>query len=77
MQALCEHLEALFHYKGGRALAQVIQGGCGVSICGDIQKLSVVLDYRLYMALHGWGGLDKIVSRHLFQPQPFCISVIP
>ena len=34
-----EHQETLFHCEGDPALAQVVWGGCGVSILGDIQKL--------------------------------------
>lgn len=35
---LREHQETLFHYEGDRALAQVAQRDCGVSIIGYIQK---------------------------------------
>ena len=35
-----EHQETVSHCEGGRALAQVAQGGCGVSILGGIQKPS-------------------------------------
>ncbi|KAK4818675.1 hypothetical protein QYF61_017420 [Mycteria americana] len=35
-----QHQGRLFHYEGDRALAQVAQRCCGVSILGDIQKLS-------------------------------------
>ena len=35
-----EHQETLFHCEGDGALAQVAQGGCGVSILGDTQKPS-------------------------------------
>ena len=35
----CEHQETLFCCEDDRALAQVAQGGCGVSTPGDIQKL--------------------------------------
>ena len=35
-----EHQETLFDCEGDRALAQVAQGGCGVSLLGDTQKPS-------------------------------------
>ncbi|PKU32827.1 hypothetical protein llap_16869 [Limosa lapponica baueri] len=31
-----KHEEELLYFKGGRALEQAAQGGCGVSISGDI-----------------------------------------
>ena len=37
-EALSEYQETLFHCEGGQALAQVAQGGCGVSILADTQK---------------------------------------
>ncbi|KAK4826185.1 hypothetical protein QYF61_006129 [Mycteria americana] len=38
-----KHQEILFYCKGDRALTQVAQGGCGVSILGDIQQQSGLL----------------------------------
>ena len=43
-----EHQETLFYFEGDRALEQVAQGTCRVSILGDIQKPSG----------HGTGLLD-------------------
>jgi len=34
-----EHEEELLHSEGDGALEQVAQGGCGVSLSGDIQDL--------------------------------------
>jgi len=34
---LSEHKEELLHAEGDGALAQAVQGGCGVSFSGDIQ----------------------------------------
>lgn len=36
-EVLSEPQVTLFHCKGDWALAQVAQGGCGVSFLGDIQ----------------------------------------
>ncbi|KAK4817922.1 hypothetical protein QYF61_002763 [Mycteria americana] len=47
-----ERLETLFYCEGDRALAQIAQGGCGVSILGDVQKpLNMVLGSLLWVAL--------------------------
>ena len=34
-----EHKKRLFHYEGDQPPAQAAQGGCAVSILGNIQKL--------------------------------------
>jgi len=39
-KVLSENEETLFYCEGNRALAQVVQGGCGVSVLGDTQKPS-------------------------------------
>jgi len=38
-EASSERQETLFYCGGHQALAQAAQGGCGVSILGDTQKL--------------------------------------
>ena len=35
-----EHQETFFYCEGGQALEQVAQRGCGVSILGEVQKLT-------------------------------------
>ena len=37
-EAPSEHQETFFHCEHDQALEQIAEGGCGVSICGDIQK---------------------------------------
>ena len=39
-EALSDHQETLFYFKGAETLAQVSQRGCGVSHIGDIHKLT-------------------------------------
>ncbi|KAK4817918.1 hypothetical protein QYF61_002759 [Mycteria americana] len=47
-----EQQETLFYCVGDWALAQIAQGGCGVSILGDVQKpLNMVLGSLLWVAL--------------------------
>jgi len=48
-EVLSEHYGTLFYCEGNRALSQVVQGGCGVSILGDIQKPGLVLGKQLYI----------------------------
>ena len=38
-EVLSERQEILFYCESDRALAQVAQGGCGVSLCGDVRNL--------------------------------------
>ena len=65
-----EDQETLFHCEGDRALAQAVQGGCGVSVLGDIQKPSG----------RGLGQLTvggpEMTCQGFFQPQRICDSVI-
>ena len=56
-----------------RALAQVAQRGCGVSISVGIQKPSGHGRGQPVLGGPAWaGGLDKMISRGRFQLQPFC-----
>ena len=72
-----EHEEELLPSEGVRALEQAAQGGCGVSLPGDIQDppgqgpvQPAVGDPALA------GGLDWMTHRGPFQPRTFCDSVI-
>ena len=66
-----QHQETLFHCEGDWGLAKVTQGGCRVSIHGDIQKPSGHGPGQLPQGVSAWAaGLDQITSRGVFQPQP-------
>lgn len=42
-------------------------------LLGNLQKLSGHGPGQPGLSIHAWvHGLDRITSRHLFQPQPFC-----
>lgn len=63
----------LFTVRGDWALVQVTNTGHGVSILGDIQKLSENgLAQHTYSGPAGAEGLHQITSRGLFQSQQFC-----
>ena len=69
--------EDISHSEGDGALQQVAQGGGGVSFSGDIQDppgRSAVQPAVGDPA--SAGGLHWVTHRGLFQPQPFCDSVI-
>jgi len=71
-----EHQEILFHCEGDQALAQVVQGGGGVSVLGDTEKPSRHGPGQTALAGPGGArGLDHTTSRGAFQPQSFCHSV--
>lgn len=55
-------------------MAQGAQGGCSISILGDLQShLDTVLDTLLWCPCWSW-RLDKVMSRGHFQPQPLRIN---
>lgn len=59
---------------GHRALEQTAQIGCGVCFPGDTQNPPWCNPLQPVSALAE--GLDRVVSRGLFQPQPLHDSVI-
>lgn len=60
-----------------RALAQVAQEGCRVSILGDFQKPNGHSPGQPAISDPVWaGGLDQITFRGPFQPQQLCDSVM-
>ena len=66
----------LLSREGDRAVAQAAQGGCGVSFPGDIQNPPGCVPVPPALGVPAEaGGLDEIVSRGPFQPQPFCDCV--
>lgn len=65
-----EHKKKPFSCEGGQQLEQVVQAGCGVSVCGDIQnQLDNVLSNLLCLTLLSTEGLDPTPSGGLFQLQ--------
>ena len=59
-EAPSEHQEIVFDCVGDQPLAQVVQGGCGVSILGDIQKPSGHGPEQAALGGPAWaGGLDQ------------------
>lgn len=63
-EAPSEHQGTLFHCEGDRALAQLTLGGCGVSILGDIQKLSGHGPRQPGLGDSAWAwGLGQVTSR--------------
>ena len=57
-------------------MEQAAQGGCGVSLPGDIQNLPGRVPVPPALGVPApAGGLDKVISRGLLQPLPFCDSV--
>lgn len=48
------HQDMCFHWEGGQTLAQISQGGCGISILGDTKKTEKNLE-----------KLNRIMSNHL------------
>jgi len=67
-----EHQKTVLNCEGQGALAQVAQGGCGVSVVGDTQKLPRHSPGQLALGLPVCtGGLDQMTSRSPFQPQLF------
>lgn len=70
-------LGSVFYFRGGWALAQAAQRGCGVSVFRDNQKLSGHSSGQLALGVPAWAeGLDKMTFRATFQPQLFCSSAI-
>ncbi|NXA40042.1 KHDR2 protein, partial [Eudromia elegans] len=58
---------------GDRALEQAAQRGCGVSFSGDLPNPPGCHPVpRAVGVPAGAGGLDWMISRGPFQPQPFC-----
>lgn len=62
-----------FTVRGDGALVQVTKRGHGVSVLGEIQKLSGNAPAQHTYSGPAWAeGLDQITSRGAFQPQQFC-----
>lgn len=63
----------LFYYESSQTLAEVAQRVGRVSFIGDIQNPEghTVLRNLLQLALLSIQGLDKMISRGIFQPQSF------
>lgn len=66
------------HFVGDSgAMKQVAQRSRGVSLLGDIQKSSGRGPGQHAVGSPVWaGGLDLMISKGLFEIQPFCDSVI-
>jgi len=72
-----EHEEELLPSEGDGALAQVAQGGCGVSFSGNIQDLPGHGPVQPALGDPAWAGeLDWVTHRGPFQPLPCWDSVI-
>jgi len=75
-EAPSQHQETLFCCEGGKTLAQVCQGGCGVYLLRNTQKSSRHGPGQPALGLPGQaGGLDHTNFRGPFQPQPSSDSV--
>ena len=68
----------LFYHEGDQTPEQVAQRGCGVSTFWRYSKPSWTMSWA---SCFSWpclsSGLDEVICRGLFQPQPFCHSVTP
>lgn len=69
--------ENILYCEGDQTLAQIAQGGYGISIHGDSPKPPGHCPGKLALDSIAWAGwLDKTISRGPFQPEPFCDSKI-